>query len=446
MEPEKTNCRKKGQGTLFLKGNNYMAIWTVNGKRYTRSTKTNDRAEAEKKLAEFVKPFQENSELEIAENLLAKVRVQETKIKDTHNKAEKAVELKFLIDTYKDDISTSAISANTERVYNTMIDKFTNAVDKVYVHDVTKHDVEKFMEKLKKDSSESTYNRYLVVLRKMFDVAMRHDYRIKHNPFEGFKKLKQPKDVGRRELTFEEVEKLIKCAEEVSEDAKSLFIVGAYTGMRKSDICNLKWESVDLKNSMIRYLPIKTKHNGRKAVVPIHPKVAEVLDNTPKSESGYVFDKLKSMYETGGIEYQINTTFAKAGIAKSSKDANGKVKISTGFHALRVFFATQCARSGTPVSQIMKMLAHSKVDMSMHYVLTQENDLSLPDFDDSHVKMVVKKETFEAIEKARGPNGIDEFLMALLEGGNADIGSVQTWRDRKAIDKMIDEVLSEDAK
>lgn len=48
-------------GTLE-KGENgyYYARWMVNGHRYAKSTGTTNKAEAEKKLAELVKPFQNN--------------------------------------------------------------------------------------------------------------------------------------------------------------------------------------------------------------------------------------------------------------------------------------------------------------------------------------------------------------------------------------------------
>ena len=57
--------RGKGSGTLERKPNgDYLARWTIDGKRFSRSTGTKDRREAEAKLKEFVAVFQLKDEAE----------------------------------------------------------------------------------------------------------------------------------------------------------------------------------------------------------------------------------------------------------------------------------------------------------------------------------------------------------------------------------------------
>lgn len=65
--------RGKGQGTLERKPNGiYLARWIVNGKKYSRSTGTTDKDEAERILADLVRSFQSKSRIKRLENQLKK--------------------------------------------------------------------------------------------------------------------------------------------------------------------------------------------------------------------------------------------------------------------------------------------------------------------------------------------------------------------------------------
>ena len=62
--------RANGKSTLEKKPNGiWMARWIKNGESFSRSTKTRVREEAEKILATLVKPFQEDDESAMIENL-----------------------------------------------------------------------------------------------------------------------------------------------------------------------------------------------------------------------------------------------------------------------------------------------------------------------------------------------------------------------------------------
>ena len=435
------DSRRKGSGTLQLRGRKWLAIWIVNGRRYTRSTGTSDRAEAEKKLAEFVKPFQEKTELEIAENLAAKVRVRTAKVKETRNRESPPVKIRELVDVYREDLSTSAIEESTADVYERKARRLAEDTGLVFAHEVDELTARKFMESLKNARSAETFNLYLVSLRALFDAAMRKDYRIRSNPFSGISKLRKDKSRRRRELTDVEVRRLVSAAWSISEDVGDLFTVGALTGMRKSDICNLKWSSVDLEKGVLRFLPMKTKKNGVHAVVRIHDRVRAVLESRERMGE-YVFPGLKESYDNRKIGHEIDKAFRKAGIETSVKDEKGRPTIVTGFHALRVYFATNCARSGMPINQIMKTLGHAKADMSLHYVETQDADVSLPDFDSDTVKVPLRKDVAEILKKKAGGRDLSDFVVELLAGKGGPSSDDDELRrlEREAVERMVDSI------
>ena len=286
------------------------------------------------------------------------------------------------------------------------------------MYEVTQEDATKFLEFLKTEVAEIPFNCALVFLRTSFGMAMKKDHRIKTNVWEGFSKLKVDKSHSRRALTNEEIDKLVEIAKTTTKFRCNdcialLFQVGIYTGLRKSDCCSLKWSEVDFDANMIRKLPKKTKRTGKLARVPIHPKLKEILLSL-KREGEYVNPHAYRMYGTDELDGYIKTVFDEAGITTSAKDENGKLKFITGFHALRTSFVSNCARDGIPLNVIQTMVAHSRIDMTMDYTRTNEDDLRLPDFDE--VKVSLKKSTYELLKSKVGENQtIDDFIMSLLK-------------------------------
>jgi len=434
-------ARANGQGTLVKRGKYFMAKWVVNGKIYTRTTKCANRKDAEKKLAEFVKPFQEKSEIEVLENLSAKVRVAETNIKKT--KTSEEIKIKFLVDVFTNDLSSSKKSEGTINLYNSMVDTFQEFVGKTYAYEVDEDDARRFLEEKKKTVTTTTWNHYLATMRMLFAVAMKHDCKIRSNPWSGFTKLKVDKSQGRRELTDDEVKRLCDEADKIKEhngEVGLLFAIGAYTGLRKSDCCLLKWSSVDMKRKVLSVLPIKTKRTGKTAVIPIHEKLFKRLEVLEHDESGYVLPNLAKRYKQGGAKREVIEVFKNAGITTYEIDENNRRHVTTGFHALRHFFISNCVRQGIPINVVQKMVAHSTASMSLEYTHVQEHDLQLPDYEGDTVKVVLKKTTLDAIDKARGVHNIDDFIMNLLMQKPTTVLHTKTQQDIE-LDKFIDEIM-----
>ena len=432
-------ARSKGAGTLLKRGKYWVARWVTNGEVHVRSTKCTVKRDAEKKLEEFTKPFREKSEIAVLENIAAKMRT----IK-TEQEAEprgKPVMLKLLVDVYKSDVSSSPLTDSTEAVYNARVSQFEKFVKKTFVHEVTRDDVEKFLQHKKKDCGIGTYNQYIAVMKKLFRVAMKHDKRIKANVWESFAKLKDSKSEKRRELTADEVKKLCDIADKSKSfhgELGMLFAVGVYTGLRVSDCVALKWRDIDMERKMIVVLPIKTSKNGRKAHIPIHPKLYERLKELD-STTTHVMPTL-AQSNLRAVMWNINSIFKKAGIKTSVKGKDGKRHVETGFHAFRHYFISNCVKNGIPVSVVQQMVAHSSADMSLAYTHTFDADLRLPDYDGETERVTLKKTTIEVLNKMRGVHDLDDFIMHLLETGRAPT-AVKTARDKElddALDAMFD--------
>ena len=93
-------------------------------------------------------------------------------------------------------------------------------------------------------------------LSHFFNFCIEHGY-IQNNPVTRIKKLNELKRV--KTLSDEDIQKLIaRATNKLTRDLISFLI---YTGCRKGEALNLKWDDVDLKNGIIAIKGTKTKYD-----------------------------------------------------------------------------------------------------------------------------------------------------------------------------------------
>ena len=76
---------------------------------------------------------------------------------------------------------------------------------------------------------------------------------------------------------------MIECDKHI----KPIVTIALYTGMRKSEILQLKWDNVDLKHGFIL---LEVTKNGERREIPINARVREALTGiTRRLDVPYVF-------------------------------------------------------------------------------------------------------------------------------------------------------------
>jgi len=161
--------------------------------------------------------------------------------------------------------------------------------------EISREDVKRFLKQLDDEgASARTRAKHLIQLRGFFR-EMVLDRKCSENPCEGVK-------AGRGEkrenvaLSFEQARALIKAAREdevkIVQDARRgkwrqtfkpppyLFVaivIACYTGLRRSNIVNLKWKQMDLGARKIS-IPAAEMKAKRAHEVPIHPALLAVLE------------------------------------------------------------------------------------------------------------------------------------------------------------------------
>ena len=163
-------------------------------------------------------------------------------------------------------------------------------------------------------------------------------------------KLLQVNNKRLRYLSKEECQRLIECCDP---HLKPIVITALNTGMRKSEILNLKWENVDLIHGFI--LLDKTK-NGERREIPINNTLRETFKSlTRRLDVPYVFYDPKTGKPYKDVKRSFHTALRRAKI----KDFR--------FHDLRHTFASHLVMAGVDLTTVKELLGHKDIKMTLRY-------------------------------------------------------------------------------
>ncbi len=218
-------------------------------------------------------------------------------------------------------------------------------------------DVERFKHsRIKAGNKESTINRYLALLKHMFNFAISNGYASK-NPVKEIK-LYAEKERKERVLGLEEEARLLK----VSPDyLRPMLITAIHAGLRRSEIMNLKWSSVDLEARRIR-VEAESAKSGKFRSVPVNSALHAALlaQKAANGKSPYVFPN-----EDTGKPY---TTLARV-FMRACKDAEIK---GLTLHDLRRSFASRLLEEGASIEIVKSLLGHHSITVTERYTHSSE--------------------------------------------------------------------------
>ena len=203
----------------------------------------------------------------------------------------------------------------------------------------------KGLTKLNKNSASSYFNKVRAALRNAFKDKM-----IKDNPALRVKCI-TGQSTHRQFLTIEELQHLAKteCKLPVM---KKMLLVSALTGLRYSDLINLKWENIKFSEQdgfSLQYTQQKTK---KAEVLPIADHVVDMLgERNEPSEN--VFQNFKYSNHNNII---LKSWVRDAGISKD-------ITLHNGRHS----YACLQLSMGTDINTIRDLLGHSNLKTTLIY-------------------------------------------------------------------------------
>ena len=222
-----------------------------------------------------------------------------------------------------------------------------NFTDKA-INTISENDIINFFNLLKKDRGikQATVNRYRSLLNHIFNTAMK-DKVVNYNPV---KYIKRYKEKSRdRALNTNEIKALLEtCRQSRNEELYYIVLVALYTGMRYSNIVNMKKSNI--KNNVYQLDGCETK-SGKSQLIYLHQDLLNELNNYMQVNS--INDCL---FKTKRVKRSFKTALLKAGIENFR------------FHDLRRTFATFLLYNNTNIKTIQNMLGHSSIMMTERYL------------------------------------------------------------------------------
>ncbi|MBA7533404.1 Tyrosine recombinase XerC [subsurface metagenome] len=151
---------------------------------------------------------------------------------------------------------------------------------------------------------------------------------------------------------------------------RDLFLVGAWTGLRFSDLSNIQ-----AKNIQGDYIHIQTRKTGQKVVIPIHWMVKAIMakykdrfeNNLPSGINNWKMNScLKEIArKLDELKVKESIKYTKAG--KTIQMKKEKAEMVTA-HTARRSFATNMYKRGVPVIAIMGVTGHRTETSFLRYI------------------------------------------------------------------------------
>ncbi|MBR6056646.1 MAG: site-specific integrase [Victivallales bacterium] len=254
--------------------------------------------------------------------------------------------------------------------------------------------------------SGRTYNGYKQALKLIFKVLLPL-LGTDHNPVEQINN-KVKDSVSREEFTEEQVEAIFngfdtgffyettveklckgRKRERVTkrlefkpmnaEQLKVLLYLCCYTGCRGQDGCLMKWSNIDMKKSVIIYMPRKTaRKSGKYATIPLHPSLKKALEeangwrDTNAEGEDYIIPAIarRYQYNPGGIQKDVMKVIRCATGLATTGAYRGKGVVAPNkysLHSFRHTFVSFCANAGVSLDIVADVVGHSSPVMTKHY-------------------------------------------------------------------------------
>jgi integrase len=285
----------------------------------------------------------------------------------------------------------------TMEMYHHLINCFTRWVKNnhpriKYLKDFDRPTATIYAQYLQIRYSGNTFNRHIATLKLMYSCLMED----LNTPF-SFIHRKRNDVTKHKPLTWEQFQSILDVT--TDDNYRLLFLICAYTALRKGDACNLRYDNFNLANKTLTITPHKTASRSGKTVhMPLHPVLHQALQEryskrvpTGTDDDNYAIPYMRYWYlkDATHIGKKIQKIFKKAGITTVEqvyKNENTKRnnKVVYNLHSFRFLMGTSLRDRGYNLSVIQNVLCHTSPAMSAYYstpsAQTVSNAiLSLPD-------------------------------------------------------------------
>ena len=224
------------------------------------------------------------------------------------------------------------LAPGSVNLYNGIAEKFF-----IWLHErgvrkmdeITRSAVEDYLVERKKGTTrnqpmaQTTLVTEMRVLRIIFKLAVEEDV-IKVSPLKDIRKI-EAEEPNPNPFTAEELERMEDLEKAPQNDL--VYKLFRYTGMRRGDVADLRWNAIDWENRILKW---RTAKRGKTIVVPLVPELYKVLKTAylPEQDTvlgmrpSKVYQIIKRLGEESGVEdchpHRFRATIATELLAKGA--------------------------------------------------------------------------------------------------------------------------------
>jgi len=281
-----------------------------------------------------------------------------------------------MIDTYINEFTEYLIidkkySENTIKAYNNDLKKFKNFIKNKTINNIDENSIKDYIKYLNKENNDpKTISHNISTLRSFYKFLL-IEKRIKKNPME-YIELPKTKKTLPKTLSIEEIDKLldINLTDAFSFRNKAMLELMYSSGLRVSELINVKIHDIDISNCIIRIMGKGSKERivplGDYAIKYIELYLKKHREKLIKRElNDYLFLNNHGEHLTRQGFFKILKTIAK--------EKNIKTEFSP--HTLRHSFATHLLNGGADLRSIQEMLGHSDISTTQIYTHVSKEKL-----------------------------------------------------------------------
>jgi integrase len=282
----------------------------------------------------------------------------------------KKTTLKQWLDYWMDNIVKPNKSLGTYYFYKGMIDKYTvPLLGSIPIQDLKPIQIHKYYTQLtQKGLSQNTVRKHHDMLHLVLGVAVKQEM-ILQNPVEKV----EPPQKQHKEAKFYTLDSLKQLYQLVENtDLEVTVKLAGGLGLRREEVCGLKWKNIDLENRKVRICEARTiagreivdkdtKNQSSNRTLSIPADIVELL-SAEKSRQEKNKEYLGDLYEDSG--YVVDRDDGKpyrpnylSGKFKNLINANSLPPLT--IHGLRHTFASVANLLGVNLFEIGKVLGHS---------------------------------------------------------------------------------------
>ena len=207
-------------------------------------------------------------------------------------------------------------------------------------------------------------------LNAAFNKAVRWNY-IEKNPLGNFTLPRIPKNHPLF-VTQSDLEKVLE--QTTDKDLRDIFLFAYYTGCRLGEILNLRWDSIDFKQNIIKITNSEnfTTKSKLERIIPICDALNEMLRTRIPLVVNINHVNTLVFYKFNDVPYLSNY------VGNNFKKAVRKVQVDPQlhFHCLRHGFASRLVQNGVSLYVVKELLGHQSISTTQIYSHLQKEQLT----------------------------------------------------------------------